>query len=157
MAKDKEMRHGQLNFAQGTDPRRQGARAVGGMGAHITYLSDAALCSANRKFGKPVSRTANPTLSFDAGLPGGVATCATRESDSSSVSTPNAYLYITSAMDYFDLAGIATGSCQAKTRFKDTPDAVLLRLVHIGWDVAHLGFARHRAQVRRRKAGASDL
>jgi homoserine O-acetyltransferase len=48
-------------FAEGTNPRR--GLAVARMGAHITYLSDAAL---HRKFGRRFQNRDNPTFSFDA-------------------------------------------------------------------------------------------
>jgi homoserine O-acetyltransferase len=47
-------------FAEGTNPRR--GLAVARMGAHITYLSDAAL---HRKFGRRFQDRDNPTFSFD--------------------------------------------------------------------------------------------
>ena len=48
-------------FVEGTNPRR--GLAVARMGAHITYLSDAAL---HRKFGRRFQDRDNPTFSFDA-------------------------------------------------------------------------------------------
>src|SRR5215831_1997858 len=48
-------------FAEGVSPHR--GLAVARMGAHITYLSDAAL---HRKFGRKFQDRDNPTFSFDA-------------------------------------------------------------------------------------------
>src|SRR5262249_39944019 len=53
--------HGGRYFAAHTNPRR--GLAVARMGAHITYLSDAAL---HRKFGRKFQDRDNPTFSFDA-------------------------------------------------------------------------------------------
>ena len=57
---DPEWRGGRYVF-EGTNPRR--GLAVARMGAHITYLSDAAL---HRKFGRKFQDRSNPTFSFDA-------------------------------------------------------------------------------------------
>ena len=57
---DPEWRQGRY-LVEGTNPRR--GLAVARMGAHITYLSDAAL---HRKFGRKFQDRANPTFSFDA-------------------------------------------------------------------------------------------
>ena len=70
------------------------------MGAHITYLSDAAL---HRKFGRKFQDRANPTFSFDADFE---VESYLRHQGSSFVERfdANSYLYMTRAMDYFDLA-----------------------------------------------------
>ena len=57
---DPEWRGGRY-LVEGTNPRR--GLAVARMGAHITYLSDAAL---HRKFGRKFQDRDNPTFSFDA-------------------------------------------------------------------------------------------
>jgi homoserine O-acetyltransferase len=57
---DPEWRGGRY-LLEGTNPRR--GLAVARMGAHITYLSDAAL---HRKFGRRFQDRSNPTFSFDA-------------------------------------------------------------------------------------------
>src|SRR5437868_1001603 len=57
---DPEWRHGRY-LIEGTRPHR--GLAVARMGAHITYLSDAAL---HRKFGRKFQDRSNPTFSFDA-------------------------------------------------------------------------------------------
>ena len=88
------------------------------MGAHITYLSDAAL---HRKFGRKFQDRDNPTFSFDADFE--VETYL-RHQGSSFVERfdANSYLYLTRAMDYFDLAAdydgvVANAFRGAKTRF----------------------------------------
>jgi homoserine O-acetyltransferase len=57
---DPEWRQGRY-LVEGASPRR--GLAVARMGAHITYLSDAAL---HRKFGRKFQDRENPTFSFDA-------------------------------------------------------------------------------------------
>ena len=83
---------------EGTDPRR--GLAVARMGAHITYLSDAAL---HRKFGRRLQDRSNPTFSFDADFE---VESYLRHQGISFVERfdANSYLYLTRAMDYFDLA-----------------------------------------------------
>ncbi|HUZ33296.1 MAG TPA: homoserine O-acetyltransferase [Xanthobacteraceae bacterium] len=103
-------------FTEGTNPRR--GLAVARMGAHITYLSDAAL---HRKFGRRFQDRDNPTFSFDADFQ---VESYLRHQGSSFVERfdANAYLYLTRAMDYFDLAGdydgvVAKGFRGTPTRF----------------------------------------
>jgi homoserine O-acetyltransferase len=62
-------------FAEGVSPRR--GLAVARMGAHITYLSDAAL---HRKFGRKFQDRDNPTFSFDAADCEGVLANAFKDS-----------------------------------------------------------------------------
>jgi hypothetical protein len=83
---------------EGGNPRR--GLAVARMGAHITYLSDAAL---HRKFGRKFQDRANPTFSFDADFE---VESYLRHQGISFVERfdANSYLYLTRAMDYFDLA-----------------------------------------------------
>jgi homoserine O-acetyltransferase/O-succinyltransferase len=94
---DPDWRHGRY-LVEGTNPRR--GLAVARMGAHITYLSDAAL---HRKFGRKFQDRANPTFSFDADFE---VESYLRHQGSSFVERfdANSYLYLTRAMDYFDLA-----------------------------------------------------
>ena len=94
---DPEWRGGRY-YAEGASPRR--GLAVARMGAHITYLSDAAL---HRKFGRKFQDRANPTFSFDADFE---VESYLRHQGSSFVERfdANSYLYLTRAMDYFDLA-----------------------------------------------------
>jgi homoserine O-acetyltransferase len=85
-------------FAADTKPHR--GLAVARMGAHITYLSDAAL---HRKFGRKFQDRDNPTFSFDADFE---VESYLRHQGSTFVERfdANSYLYLTRAMDYFDLA-----------------------------------------------------
>src|SRR4029077_8133153 len=110
-----EWRHGRY-FFEGTAPRR--GLAVARMGAHITYLSDAAL---HRKFGRKFQDRENPTFSFDADFE---VESYLRHQGSSFVERfdDNSYLYLTRAMDYFDLAAdyngvVANAFRGAPTRF----------------------------------------
>jgi homoserine O-acetyltransferase/O-succinyltransferase len=103
-------------LAEGTDPRR--GLAVARMAAHITYLSDAAL---HRKFGRRFQDRATPTFSFDADFE---VESYLRHQGSSFVERfdANSYLYLTRAMDYFDLAAdyegvLAEAFRGTKTRF----------------------------------------
>jgi homoserine O-acetyltransferase/O-succinyltransferase len=94
---DPEWRGGRY-FATATNPRR--GLAVARMGAHITYLSDAAL---HRKFGRRFQDRDNPTFTFDADFQ---VESYLRHQGISFVERfdANSYLYLTRAMDYFDLA-----------------------------------------------------
>jgi homoserine O-acetyltransferase len=94
---DPEWRGGRY-LVEGSNPRR--GLAVARMGAHITYLSDAAL---HRKFGRRFQDRSNPTFSFDADFE---VESYLRHQGSSFVERfdANSYLYLTRAMDYFDLA-----------------------------------------------------
>ena len=112
---DPEWRSGRY-FIEGTNPRR--GLAVARMGAHITYLSDAAL---HRKFGRRYQDRSNPTFSFDADFE---VESYLRHQGISFVERfdANSYLYLTRAMDYFDLAAdyngvVANAFKGAPTRF----------------------------------------
>ncbi len=92
--------------------------AVARMAAHITYLSDEAL---HRKFGRRLQDRAAPAFSFDAEFQ---IESYLRHQGSSFVERfdANSYLYVTRAMDYFDLADDYGGSLAlafkgSKTRF----------------------------------------
>ena len=140
---DPEWRGGRY-FAAGTNPRR--GLAVARMGAHITYLSDAAL---HRKFGRRFQDRDNPTFTFDADFQ---VESYLRHQGISFVERfdANSYLYLTRAMDYFDLAADFDGVLAQ--RVQGHADPLLRDLVHLGLAVPDLGFARHRAcaQCRRR-------
>jgi homoserine O-acetyltransferase/O-succinyltransferase len=99
---DPEWRGGRY-LLEGTNPRR--GLAVARMGAHITYLSDAAL---HRKFGRRLQDRSNPTFSFDADFQ---IESYLRHQGISFVERfdANSYLYLTRAMDYFDLAADHSG------------------------------------------------
>jgi homoserine O-acetyltransferase len=112
---DPEWRQGRY-LLEGSNPRR--GLAVARMGAHITYLSDAAL---HRKFGRRLQDRSNPTFSFDADFE---VESYLRYQGSSFVERfdANSYLYLTRAMDYFDLAAdyggvLAKAFKGAETRF----------------------------------------
>jgi homoserine O-acetyltransferase len=112
---DPEWRGGRY-LLENTNPRR--GLAVARMGAHITYLSDAAL---HRKFGRKFQDRANPTFSFDADFE---VESYLRHQGISFVERfdANSYLYLTRAMDYFDLAAdyggiLANAFKGAPTRF----------------------------------------
>ena len=100
-------------FAAGTRPHR--GLAVARMGAHITYLSDAAL---HRKFGRKFQDRENPTFSFDADFE---VESYLRHQGSTFVERfdANSYLYLTRAMDYFDLAADYDGVLA--NAFRGTP------------------------------------
>lgn len=100
---DPEWRGGRYHL-DGSNPRR--GLAVARMGAHITYLSDAAL---HRKFGRKFQDRENPTFSFDADFE---VESYLRHQGSTFVERfdANSYLYLTRAMDYFDLAADAGGT-----------------------------------------------
>jgi len=108
---DPEWRGGRY-LIEGTNPRR--GLAVARMGAHITYLSDAAL---HRKFGRKFQDRENPTFSFDADFE---VESYLRHQGISFVERfdANSYLYLTRAMDYFDLAADYDGVLA--NAFKDT-------------------------------------
>ena len=84
---------------------REGAKPKGGlsvarMAAHITYLSETAL---HRKFGRRLQAREAISFGFDADFQVEVI-CGTKGSTFVERFDANSYLYITRAMDYFDLA-----------------------------------------------------
>ncbi len=103
-------------FEFGVSPRK--GLAVARMAAHITYLSEEAL---HRKFGRNLQDRAAPTFGFDADFQiesylryQGLAFVDRFDA--------NSYLYMTRAMDYFDLAAdyggrLANAFLGTKTRF----------------------------------------
>lgn len=101
---------------ENTHPHR--GLGVARMAAHITYLSDAAL---HRKFGRRMQDRELPTFSFDADFQ---VESYLRYQGSSFVERfdANSYLYLTRAMDYFDIAAdhngvLAEAFRDIKTRF----------------------------------------
>jgi len=103
-------------IVEGTHPRR--GLGVARMAAHITYLSDAAL---HRKFGRRMQDRDLPTFSFDADFQ---VESYLRYQGSTFVERfdANSYLYLTRAMDYFDIAadhnGVLAGAYRGtSTRF----------------------------------------
>jgi homoserine O-acetyltransferase len=112
---DPEWRNGRYLEA-GTSPRK--GLAVARMAAHITYLSDEAL---HRKFGRNLQDREKPTFGFDADFQ---VESYLRYQGSAFVDRfdANSYLYLTRAMDYFDLAAehggrLANAFKGSKTRF----------------------------------------
>ena len=103
--------------------QEEGARpskglAVARMGAHITYLSEVAL---HRKFGRNFQDRQAPTFSFDADFQ---IESYLRHQGMAFVERfdANSYLYVTRAMDYFDLAAehggvLANAFRGTRTRF----------------------------------------
>ena len=100
-------------YESGKVPRN--GLAVARMAAHITYLSEAAL---HRKFGRRLQDRERVTYGFDADFE---VESYLRYQGSSFVERfdANSYLYITRAMDYFDLA-VEYGGVLAEA-FRDTP------------------------------------
>ncbi len=103
-------------LAEGRAPRN--GLAVARMAAHITYLSEEAL---HRKFGRNLQDRAKVTFSFNADFQ---IESYLRHQGSTFVDRfdANSYLYITRAMDYFDLAAehgdvLANAFRGTKTRF----------------------------------------
>lgn len=94
---DPEWRGGAY-LAQDTNPAK--GLAVARMAAHITYLSEAAL---HRKFGRNLQNREKVTYGFDADFQ---IESYLRHQGMTFVDRfdANSYLYITRAMDYFDLA-----------------------------------------------------
>src|SRR5258708_7854636 len=121
---DPEWRHGRY-LIEGTNPRR--GLAVARMGAHITYLSDAAL---HRKFGRKFQDRSNPTFSFDADFE---VESYLRHQGISFVERfdANSYLYLTRAMDYFDLAADYDGVLA--NAFKGTPTRICVISFNSDW------------------------
>jgi len=112
---DPEWRGGRY-IDEGTSPSK--GLAVARMAAHITYLSDEAL---HRKFGRNLQDRERITFGFDADFQ---VESYLRYQGISFVDRfdANSYLYITRAMDYFDLAAdfdgvLANAFAGTKTRF----------------------------------------
>ena len=108
-------------FVEGINPRR--GLAVARMGAHITYLSEPR-CTGNSA---AVSRTATIRHSRSTPIPGRIYL---RHQGITFVERfdANSYLYLTRAMDYFDLAADYDGV--VANAFLGTHDALLRDLVH---------------------------
>ena len=101
---------------EGRVPRK--GLGVARMAAHITYLSEAAL---QRKFGRNLQDREAPTFTFDADFQ---IESYLRHQGSSFVERfdANSYLYVTRAMDYYDLAAdhggvLAEAFRASRTRF----------------------------------------
>ena len=103
-------------FEEDVSPRK--GLAVARMAAHITYLSEAAL---QRKFGRNLQDRDKPTFGFDADFQ---IESYLRHQGMTFVERfdANSYLYMTRAMDYFDLAAdhgsvLANAFRGTRTRF----------------------------------------
>ncbi len=103
-------------LVEGTRPGK--GLAVARMAAHITYLSESAL---HRRFGRNLQDRLARTFSFDADFQ---VESYLRHQGAIFVERfdPNSYLYMTRAMDYFDLAADYGGSLasafkNSRTRF----------------------------------------
>ncbi len=96
--------HGGDYASHGVAPKR--GLSVARMTAHITYLSEAAL---HQKFGRNLQDREMPSFGFDADFQ---VESYLRHQGSTFVDRfdANSYLYITRAMDYFDLAAEHGGS-----------------------------------------------
>jgi homoserine O-acetyltransferase len=112
---DPDWRNGRY-LSEGVSPSK--GLAVARMAAHITYLSENAL---HRKFGRRLQDRAERTFSFDADFQ---IESYLRHQGAIFVERfdPNSYLFMTRAMDYFDLAAEYGGSLArafhgSKTRF----------------------------------------
>jgi homoserine O-acetyltransferase len=112
---DPDWRSGRY-LAEGVNPAK--GLAVARMAAHITYLSDSAL---QRKFGRKLQDGKERTFTFGADFQ---IESYLRHQGSIFVERfdPNSYLFMTRAMDYFDLAADYGGSLArafqgSKTRF----------------------------------------
>jgi homoserine O-acetyltransferase/O-succinyltransferase len=112
---DPEWRGGRY-LDEGTTPGK--GLAVARMAAHITYLSESAL---HRKFGRNLQDRENLTFGFDADFQ---IESYLRHQGNSFVDRfdANSYLYMTRAMDYFDIAAehggvLANAFKGTKTRF----------------------------------------
>jgi homoserine O-acetyltransferase len=109
---DPEWQNGDY-LLSGTNPRK--GLAVARMAAHITYMSEAAL---HRKFGRNLQDRERLAYGFEADFQ---IESYLRHQGFTFVDRfdANSYLYITRAMDYFDLAGDHGG--QITNAFANTP------------------------------------
>jgi homoserine O-acetyltransferase len=112
---DPEWRGGRY-LIEGANPRK--GLAVARMAAHITYMSDQSL---HEKFGRNLQDRDRPTFGFDADFQ---IESYLRHQGMTFVERfdANSYLYMTRAMDYFDLAAdygarLANAFKGSKTRF----------------------------------------
>jgi len=110
---DPDWRNGRY-LGEGVRPAK--GLAVARMAAHITYLSDSAL---QRRFGRNLQNRAARTFSFDADFQ---IESYLRHQGSIFVERfdPNSYLYMTRAMDYFDLSADYNGSLARAFRGSQT-------------------------------------
>ena len=121
---DPDWRRGRY-LVEGARPRK--GLAVARMGAHITYLSEGAL---HRKFGRTLQDREAPTFTFDADFQ---IESYLRHQGLTFVERfdANSYLYVTRAMDYFDLAA-EYGGVLARA-FKNVPTRFLVMSFTSDW------------------------
>ncbi len=133
-------------LAQGRNPSR--GLSVARMAAHITYLSEAAL---HRKFGRTLQDRDRVTYGFDADFQ---VESYLRHQGSIFVDRfdANSYLYITRAMDYFDL--VAEHGGVLANAFRDTPVRFCLVSFTSDW---LFPTAESRAIVRALNAVAANV
>lgn len=133
-------------LSEGTVPRR--GLSVARMTAHITYLSEPAL---HRKFGRNLQDRSRVTFGFDADFQ---VESYLRHQGSSFVDRfdANSYLYITRAMDYFDLAAQHGG--QLARAFQQTPVRFCLASFTSDW---LFPTPEVKAIVRALNAAAADV
>ncbi len=119
--------------------------AVARMAAHITYLSDSAL---HRRFGRNLQDREAKTFSFDADFQ---IESYLRHQGQIFVERfdPNSYLYLTRAMDYFDLAADFGGSLAKAFQGSSTRFCVVS--FTSDWLFPTQRFARHRPRAQRRR------
>ena len=129
-------------FAAGTNPRR--GLAVARMGAHITYLSDAAL---HRKFGRRFQDRDNPTFSFDADF---LVKSYLRHQGITFVERFDAILTSISPAPWTISTSLPITTALSPMRSAER-DAVLRDLIHQRLAVSDAGIARHRARAQRRR------
>ena len=117
--------HAGRYLGEGTRPHA--GLAVARMGAHITYLSQGAL---HRKFGRSFQDRVAPTFSFEADFQ---IESYLRYQGSAFVERfdANSYLYLTRAMDYFDIAADYGGSLARA--FKDSPTRFCIMSFSSDW------------------------
>ena len=139
---DPEWRSGRY-LVEGTRPEK--GLAVARMAAHITYLSEPAL---QRKFGRKFQDRIAPTFSFDADFQ---VESYLRYQGTSFVARfdANSYLYVTRAMDYFDIAADHGGSLARA--FLNTRTRFCVDLLHQRLAVPDLGQPGDRARTERRR------
>ncbi|GAB5470641.1 MAG: homoserine O-acetyltransferase [Rhodospirillales bacterium] len=133
-------------LAEGKVPRR--GLAVARMTAHVTYLSEPALFA---KFGRRLQDRQAITFGFDADFQ---VESYLRHQGSTFVERfdANSYLYITRAMDYFDLAADYGG--QLASAFRATPVRFCLASFSSDW---LFPTAESKAVVRALNAVAADV
>jgi homoserine O-acetyltransferase len=138
--------HGGDYYSRGVQPTR--GLAVARMAAHITYLSETAL---HRKFGRSLQDRKVLSFGFDADFQ---VESYLRHQGITFVDRfdANSYLYITRAMDYFDLAMEYGGSLV--DAFRDTPTRFCLISFTSDW---LFPTAESRAIVHALNAAAANV